>query len=78
MNYADIQIITTAEEANALVSDDLIDAALGWFEDERGIPSEEFIDRLCDSADGWDLDNYDNAAARRILERARKIKKDSQ
>lgn len=72
-----LRTITTAEEADALVSDELLGEVLDWFQDERGVPAERFIDRLCDTyADGWELDNYGNAAARRILSRARKIKRE--
>ena len=68
--------LTTSEQADEYVSDDLLSEVLDWFEDERGVPAREFIDRLCETyADGWDLDSYYNPAANRILTRARILKR---
>lgn len=81
--------LDTEEQANELITDVMIEETLGWFEDEKGVPGEEFIDRLCDNEGpphydtekhryglGFDMDSYDNDAARSILRRARRIKKE--
>jgi hypothetical protein len=74
-------VLQTAEQADEYVTDQYIEETLGWFEDKRGVPTEDFIDRLCDEQGAYadqpyDLDNYDNDAARRILSRARRIKRE--
>jgi len=72
--------LRTKEQADELVSDDDIEGALGWFTDKRGVPAEEFMDRLCPGylPDGrrYEVDNFEDPAAKRILSRARKIKRE--
>jgi hypothetical protein len=74
--------LDTAEQANTLVSDEDIVSALGWFEEKKGVPAQDFIDKLAKHggyADTpWDIDSYDNEAARRLLARARRIKREQQ
>jgi hypothetical protein len=43
-----------------------------WFDDSPTMPTEEFIDRLCVSyGSDFDLESYDNEAARKIMRAAR-------
>lgn len=78
--------LDTKEQADELVSDELIEEVLGWFHDRKGVPANAFIDKLCDTYGrpygdkklGFDIDNYDNAASRSILSRARRIKKEQE
>lgn len=46
---------------------------------EGPIPEGDFIDRLCDdygNADGWDIDNLDTPAVRKIMRHARKVRRE--
>lgn len=67
-------------ETEADVTDDIlasVDECVDWFDDERTMPTEEFIDRLCDSyGAGWDIESYDNPAVRKIMRRARQIRRE--
>jgi hypothetical protein len=49
----------------------LIPETVDWFDGERTMPTEAFIDRFCELADGWDIESYDNEAVRLIMRRAR-------
>jgi hypothetical protein len=76
-------VLETAEQADELVSDDDIQDTLeGWFGERRTVPEEDFIDRLVKdhgsayAATPFEIENYDSPAARRLLSRARKIKKE--
>lgn len=54
-----------------------VEDCVDWFEEQRGLPTDEFIDRLCTTyADGWDIESYDNEAVRKIMRHARKIKRE--
>jgi hypothetical protein len=74
----DYKMLQTEED----VTDEILgclDGALDWFEDERGVPTEDFIDRLCKTylnSLWYDLDSYDNEAARKIMREARKLKRE--
>ena len=83
--------LDTTEQADELVSDQAIEETLGWFEEQRGVPGNDFLDRLIKAYGepsydfekhryglGFDLDSYDNDAARSILRRARRIKKEQE
>jgi hypothetical protein len=51
-----------------------IEDCLDWFEGEP-LRTEEFIDRLCDSyGTDFDIESYDNGAARKIMRLARKLR----
>lgn len=53
-----------------------VEETVDWFDGEP-MPTEAFIDRLCDTyADGWDIESYDNGAARKIMGLARKIRRE--
>jgi hypothetical protein len=77
-------VLETAEQADKLVSDETIQDALeGWFGDRRTVPEEEFIDCISDrygtpnlGETGFEIQQYDSPAARRILSRARRIKRE--
>ena len=76
-------LLEEAEEADSLVTDDDIQDTLeGWFGDRRTVPEEDFIDRLVKDHGGsyartpFEIENYDSPASRRLLSRARKIKKE--
>jgi hypothetical protein len=49
----------------------LIPETVDWFEGERTMPTQDFIDRFCQGADGWDIESYDNPAVRLIMRLAR-------
>lgn len=78
------RLLQTAEEVDQFLTDDDLNSALDWFDDEPKMGTEEFLDRLfpryggpSDSDDNeLDLDQLDNAAARRIMARARKLRKE--
>jgi hypothetical protein len=67
-------------ESEADVTDDIltsVDECVDWFDDEPSMPTEEFIDRLCTTyAVGWDIESYDNPAVRKIMRRARQVRKE--
>lgn len=53
-----------------------VEDCVDWFE-EGPMPTEEFIDRLCQSyGDGWDIEAYDSPAVRKIMRVARQSKRD--
>ncbi len=65
--------------------DTCIEETLGWFTERKTVPPEAFIDQLCktyggsgEGPDDWDMDAYDSPAAREILRRARKLKREEQ
>ena len=65
------RILVTAEDVTPDVRA-VIPEAVDWFDDERSMPTEAFIDRLCDSyGSGWDIESYDNEAVRLIMRLAR-------
>jgi hypothetical protein len=78
------RLLQTAEEVDELISDEELNAAVDWFDDSPTMPVDEFLDRLFPrygslvDGDGneLDLDQLDNPAARRILSRARKLRKE--
>ena len=78
------RILQTAAEVDEFISDEHLDSALDWFDGEPKMPTDDFLDRLfprysglCDN-DGrlLDLDQLDNEAAKRIMLRARKLRKE--
>ncbi len=65
------------------VTDDILvyaENVVDWFQDGEPMPTEEFLDRLCDDFGGntFDLDSYDNAAARKIMRHARAFRRGSE
>ena len=68
------RILQTAADARDVVTDDMIEETLSWFDGER-LSTETFIDRLChDHGDGWDIENYACPAVAEIMRRARKMR----
>lgn len=78
------RMLQTAEEVDEFISDELLNSAIDWFEGEPKMPTEDFLDRLFPKygdiydTDGHalDLDQLDNPAARRIMARARRLRKE--
>lgn len=62
--------------------DEAILAAVAQCAEERfppgtTMPVDEFIDRLCDDyARGWDIEEYDCPAARKIMRHARSVRRE--
>ena len=76
-------LMETREQADELVSDDNItDTLEGWFGDRRTVPEEDFIDRIVRdhgseyATTPFEIERYDNPASKRLLSRARKIKRE--
>jgi hypothetical protein len=69
------RMLTTRADITADVVHE-IESTVDWFDDEPTMPTEAFIDRLCDRYAEFDLANYDNEAAREIMRIARKIRRD--
>lgn len=84
MSESGYRLLTTAEEVDDLLSDEDLGSALDWFDDESKMPTDEFLDRLFPKYGGpqdsegreLDLDQMDNAAARRIMARARRLRRE--
>jgi hypothetical protein len=54
-----------------------VEECVDWFDDERTMPTEAFVDRLCSAySNGWDIESYDNPAVRKIMRRARQIRRE--
>jgi hypothetical protein len=78
------RLLQTAEEVDALITDADLDSALDWFDGEPRMPTDDFLDRLFPRYGGptapdgaeLDLDQLDNPAARRIMARARALRKE--
>jgi hypothetical protein len=78
------RVLKTAEEVDEFISDEDLGSALDWFDGEPKMPTDEFLDRLFPKYGGLydsdgaelDLDSLDNPAARRIMARARKLRKE--
>jgi len=76
--------LLTSEDVDETISDEMLNDALDWFDGEPKMPTDEFLDRLLpfhgcprDSAGRMlDLDSFDNEAARRIMSRARRLRKE--
>lgn len=76
------RVLVTEEDVTPEI-EAFVEETVDWFDDERTMPTEEFIDRLCKTYGGdgrgeadFDLDQYDNPAARKIMRIARRIRKE--
>jgi hypothetical protein len=69
-----MRVLTTAEDITPEMEPMILNT-LDWFGDER-LSTEEFIDRFCKDYGGeeWDIESYDNAAVRKIMREARKMR----
>jgi hypothetical protein len=78
------RMLHTAEEVDELISDQEISDTVDWFDNEPTMPVSDFLDRMFSryggptDSDGneLDIDQLDNPAARRIMSRARKLRKE--
>ena len=78
------RMLQTAEDVNETITDEHLNEVIDWFEGERNMPTEDFLNRLFPrygsivDSEGReiDLDQLDNEAARRIMSRARKLRKE--
>lgn len=72
-----MKVLLTAKDVTPEI-ERCIESAVEWFDDESTMPAEDFIDRLCNSygGDDFDLESYDNEAARKILRIARRIRRE--
>lgn len=75
--WANLKTLQTEEDVTPEIEAHVAEA-VEWFDDEEKMPTEDFIDRLCKDYGGtdWDLDQYDNPAARKIMRIARRIRRD--
>lgn len=86
VNGREYRMLETADDITPDIERAIGDA-VEWFDDSPTMGAEEFLDCLCQTygesdgamtgAPGFDLDSYDNAAARRIMRIARAIRKES-
>lgn len=67
---------TEADVTDAILA--LVDECVDWFDNEPTMPTEAFIDRLCATygAITWDIESYDNPAVRKIMRRARGVRRE--
>ena len=70
-----MKIVTTRKD----VTPELLALAaetVEWFEDQPTMPTEDFLDRLFKHPTRWDLEDYDNDAARAIMQHARRVRRE--
>ena len=66
-------IVTKADVTPDIL--DSVEDCVGWFDDERTMGTEAFVDRLCNSyGSDFDIESYDNEAVRYIMRVARSIR----
>ncbi len=78
--------LVTADEVDRYIPDSELEYALDWFPDGEPMPTDEYLDRLFprhsrladERGRTLDLDSLDNPAARRIMSRARRLRKERQ
>jgi len=74
---AAIRIIAAADEVTPEMLAQVEDC-LEWFDLEEPLPTEDFVDRLCNTYlirdFGVELGDYDSPATRKFLREARKIR----
>lgn len=71
-----MRILETAADVDEQVVE-AINETLDWFDGERGLNTEEFIDRLCGDGSAFDIENYDNPATRKIMRLAREARRET-
>ncbi len=84
MSETRYRMLQTGEEVDEIITDADLESALDWFDDEPRMGTADFLDRLFprygtlkDSQGAEvDLDQLDNPAARRIMSRARRLRKE--
>jgi hypothetical protein len=78
------RLLSSAAEVDRFITDEQLSEALDWFDDEPRMSTSDFLDRLFpryggpadDAGNELDLDSLDNAAARRIMSRARTLRRE--
>ena len=77
--------LRTADEVDRYITDADLDSAVDWFDGEPKMPTDEYLDRLFprygrgitdEAGRELDMDSLDNEAARRIMSRARKLRRE--
>ena len=68
-------LVTEADVTPEVLAE--VEGFVEWFEDEPTMSSEDFIDRMFKYPSRWDIEDYDNPAARKIMRHARKIRKEN-
>ena len=76
--------LETDADAEHYVTDAMLENAVDWFPDDDPMPTDEYLNRLFPRYGGptdehgaeLDLDSLDNEAARNIMRRARRIRRD--
>jgi hypothetical protein len=79
--YADLVTVTRADQVDDAMIEDVL-SCLDFFWDQKGLGTEEFIDKLSDtyglgSTPPWELDSYDSPAARKIMRIARSARREA-
>lgn len=72
-------VLYKAEDVNGHVLRLAVDCVEDWFTEGFSIPVDDFIDRLCDdylNAEGYDIEQYDSPAVRKIMREARQAKRE--
>jgi hypothetical protein len=74
-DYANLKMLREVEDVTPEIERDIANA-VEWFDDSPTMGTQEFIDRLCKTYGGedYDLDSYDNPAARKIMRVARQVR----
>ena len=75
------RLLQTAAEVDEYITDADLDSTVDWFDNEPSMPTDEFFDRLLgtltdNEGSFLDLDQLDNEAAKRIMSRARKLRRE--
>lgn len=84
-----LKILTTAEDVTEEILRQ-VESTVDWFPEGEPMPVDDFLDRLCRSSSslefnletgkeewvGWDIDNLDNPAVRKIMRHARAFRKE--
>jgi hypothetical protein len=77
------RILATADDVTPEIERD-IESCVDWFASSPTMGTVEFIDQLCktyggsgDEPGAYDLEAYDNEAARKIMRIARRIRKET-
>lgn len=71
------RLITAAQDVNAHILVLVANCVEDWFPDDRPMPTDEFIDRLCEHygfPEGWDIEKLDTPAVRKIMRHARQTR----
>jgi hypothetical protein len=71
------RLLRTAADVTPHLLTLVTDCVEGWFPPPRPMPTEEFVDRLCGSyANGWDIEELDSPAVRKIMRHAHHVRRE--